>query len=291
MSKPHTLLLFPIPKTMKNIKNRIAAGFIALTASFSLAQTANASQGQEMVTFGDSITANGGAPGSRASTSPYKPYIQFHPCFNDKRNWAHQTADNFHYTLADYSCNGTSYSVDAYVNDAIRTGNIGLNTKEVVFMYGGLQPDTHIDALANSTLPNIPKGSNYRALLGLEFGKIRRVAPKARITMVNYLPMTVNDTLCAINDGIRVVPISFPGATNAEAEFNTENGSAAQALGANFINLYDQAKTHDTCQPDATQRWTVALKTQAAPSVMPMHPTDIGHDGMARIITSELQKR
>ena len=75
MSKPHTLLLFPIPKTMKNIKNRITAGFIALTVSFSLAQTANASQGQEMVTFGDSITANGGAPGSRASTSPYKPYI------------------------------------------------------------------------------------------------------------------------------------------------------------------------------------------------------------------------
>ena len=70
MSKPHTLLLFPIPKTMKNIKNRITAGFIALTVSFSLAQTANASQGQEMVTFGDSITANGGAPGSRASTSP-----------------------------------------------------------------------------------------------------------------------------------------------------------------------------------------------------------------------------
>lgn len=275
---------------MKNLKIKITASLLALTASFSLAQTANASQGQEMVTFGDSFTANGGAPGNRSSTSPFKPFLPIHPCFNDKRNWAHQTADNFRYTLADYSCNGTSYQIDAYVNDAIRTGNIGPNTKEVVFMYGGLQPDTHIDALANATLPNIPKASNYRGLLRFEFDKIRRVAPKARITMVNYLPMTVNDTLCAFNDGTRVVPISFPGATTAEAEFNREIGRAARALGANFVNLYDQAKTHDTCQPDPAQRWTVAMKTRTAPSVMPMHPTDVGHDGMAGIITRELQR-
>lgn len=274
---------------MKNIKTKITTGLIALATSLTMAQTAEAAQGQEMVTFGDSFTANGGAPGDRGATSPYKPYINIHPCFNDKRNWAHQTANNLHHSIADYSCNGTSYWLDAYVNDAVRSGNIGRNTKEVVFMYGGLQPDTYVDALANATLPNIPKGSNYRGLLGAQFNKIRQVAPNARITMVNYTPMTVNDTLCAINDGNKVIPISFPGATLNEDEFNREIGRAAHALGANFINLHDQAKTHDPCQPDTSQRWAVAVQTPTAPSVMPMHPTDVGHDGMARIITRELQ--
>ena len=274
---------------MKNIKTKITAGLIALTTSLTMAHTANADQGKEMVTFGDSFTANGGAPGNRGAKSPYNPYINIHPCFNDKRNWAHQTANNLHHSIADYSCNGTSYWVDAYVNDAVRSGNIGRNTKEVVFMYGGLQPDTYVDALANATLPNIPKGSNYRRLLGSQFNKIRQVAPNARITMVNYTPMTVNDTLCAINDGNKVTPISFPGATLAEDEFNREIGRAAHDLGANFINLHDQAKTHDPCQPDTSQRWAVAVQTPTAPSVMPMHPTDVGHDGMARIITRELQ--
>ena len=274
---------------MKHLKIKIAAAFITLTTGLTMAQSANAAQGQEMVTFGDSFTANGGAPGNRGATSPYKPYINIHPCFNDKRNWAHQTANNLHHSIADYSCNGTSYWLDAYVNDAVRSGNIGRNTKEAVFMYGGLQPDTYVDALANATLPNIPKGSNYRGLLGAQFNKIRQVAPNARITMVNYTPMTVNDTLCAINDGNTVIPISFPGATLNEDEFNREIGRAAHALGANFINLHDQAKTHDPCQPDTSQRWAVAVQTPTAPSVMPMHPTDVGHDGMARIITRELQ--
>lgn len=274
---------------MKNIKTKITAGLIALTTSLTMAHTANADQGKEMVTFGDSFTANGGAPGNRGAKSPYNPAINIHPCFNDKRNWAHQTANNLNHSIADYSCNGTSYWVDAYVNDAVRSGNIGRNTKEVVFMYGGLQPDTYVDALANATLPNIPKGSNYRRLLGSQFNKIRQVAPNARITMVNYTPMTVNDTLCAINDGNKVTPIPFPGTTLAEDEFNREIGRAAHDLGANFINLHDQAKTHDPCQPDTSQRWAVAVQTPTAPSVMPMHPTDVGHDGMARIITRELQ--
>lgn len=168
---------------------------------------------------------------------------------------------------------------------------LGITPKKLYSCTAGLQPDTHVDALANSTLPTIPKGSNYRAFLGYQFNKIRKAAPNARITMVNYLPMTVNDTLCVINEAKFTVPLAIQGATRLEDEFNREIGRAADALGANFINLHDQAKTHDPCQPDASQRWAVAVKTPTAPSVMPMHPTDIGHDGMARVITRELQSR
>lgn len=279
---------------MRKTARKIAAAAIALVACLSTAQPAHASQGRAMVTFGDSFTANGGAPGERGAVSPFNPLFNIHPCANDTRNWAHQTANNLRLDIADYSCNGTNYNLDIYVNDAIKTGNIGPDTKEVVFMYGGLQPDTYVDTLANAALPNIPKGSNYRGFLGFQFDKIRHVAPNARITMVNYVPMTVNDTVCVVNHRnlVNIVaPLTIPGATLAEDEFNREIGRAANSLGVNFINLHDQAKTHDPCQPDPAQRWAVAVQTPTAPSVMPLHPTDVGHDGMAGIITRELQGR
>ena len=225
---------------------KLASVIVALAASVTIPATAQADgpHGKDMVTFGDSFTANGGAPGGRGNVSPYPRPI--HPCYNDNDNWAHQTARNLHMSIADYSCNGTSVWVNNYVDHALATGNIGPDTKEVAFMYGGLQPDTYIDA----ALPNIPKASNYRALMGHQIKKIRARAPHARITMVNYVPMTVNDTLCAVNDGKKVVPVGFPGVTAYEDRFNAEIGYAAHSLGVNFIDLHTKAKGHDPCQPN-----------------------------------------
>ena len=265
---------------------KLASVIVALAASVTIPATAQADgpHGKDIVTFGDSFTANGGAPGGRGRTSPYPRPI--HPCYNDNDNWAHQTARNLHMSIADYSCNGTSVWVNNYVDHALATGNIGPDTKEVAFMYGGLQPDTYIDA----AMPNIPKASNYRALMGHQIKKIRARAPHARITMVNYIPMTVNDTLCAVNNGKKVVPVGFPGVTAYEDRFNAEIGYAAHSLGVNFIDLHTKAKGHDPCQPNTAQRWAVAAKTPTAPSVMPMHPTDVGHKGMADIISNELRR-
>lgn len=265
---------------------KLASVIVALAASVTIPATAQADgpHGKDIVTFGDSFTANGGAPGGRGRTSPYPRPI--HPCYNDNDNWAHQTARNLHMSIADYSCNGTSVWVNNYVDHALATGNIGPDTKEVAFMYGGLQPDTYIDA----AMPNIPKASNYRALMGHQIKKIRARAPHARITMVNYIPMTVNDTLCAVNDGKKVVPVGFPGVTAYEDRFNAEIGYAAHSLGVNFIDLHTKAKGHDPCQPNTAQRWAVAAKTPTAPSVMPMHPTDVGHKGIADIISNELRR-
>lgn len=265
---------------------KLASVIVALAASVTIPATAQADgpHGKDMVTFGDSFTANGGAPGGRGRTSPYPRPI--HPCYNDNDNWAHRTARNLHMSIADYSCNGTSVWVNNYVDHALATGNIGPDTKEVAFMYGGLQPDTYIDA----ALPNIPKASNYRALMGHQIKKIHARAPHARITMINYVPMTVNDTLCAVNDGKKVVPVGFPGVTAYEDRFNAEIGYAAHSLGVNFIDLHTKAKGHDPCQPNTAQRWAVAAKTPTAPSVMPMHPTDVGHKGMADIISNELRR-
>ncbi|MBK4147895.1 GDSL-type esterase/lipase family protein [Corynebacterium macginleyi] len=276
----------------KSIKKKIAGGLLALGTALTMAQSANAAEthGKEMVTFGDSFSANGGAQGDRAAASPFLASLPLPPvCKNDNHNWAHQTARNLGYSLADYTCNGTNYTIAAYIEHAVRSGNIGPNTKEVTLMYGGLQPDTYVDTLANATLPNIPKGSNFRGFLAAQFHRIRSAAPNARITMVNYVPMTVNDTLCVIHSNRLKLPLSFPGATRAEEEFNREIGRAAGSLGVNFIDLHNQAKTHDPCQPDTSQRWAVAVRTPTAPSVMPMHPTDVGHTGMAGIITNSLK--
>ena len=275
-------------------KSRLAAAAVAvvgLAASIAAPSIANAQEagGMEMVTFGDSFTANGGARGERAAASPFLPPLN--PCRNDKRNWAHQTAAKLNLSLADYSCNGTSYDLALYVADALNSGRIGPNTKEVVLMYGGLQPGTYLDMLGNLALADIPKTSTYRGFLDAQFKAIRTRAPHARITMLNYLPMTVNDTLCLVHHNNVIVPVSFPQATRLEDEFNYEIGRAAAALGVNHINVHDQARTHDTCQPDPNARWVVAVPSSTAPSVMPFHPTDVGHDGMANIIANGLRQR
>lgn len=262
----------------------VAGAILALTVA-PVAQ-ALPNYGREMVTFGDSFTANGGTPG-RGSPSPGNG---LKACWNDTANWPHQTAAALGYSLADYSCNGTSVWLDAYVTDAIISGHIGPNTKEVVFMYGGLQPGSHVDAVANAAAPNIPKGSTYRGLLDMQFRKIRAVAPNARITMTNYLPMTVNDVACIVNagPGMRVNTL-VPGATTYEETYAREIGNAAATLNVNFIDVHTKGKTHDACQPNPALRWTTIVPTPDAPATMPAHPTDAGHTGMANIITSALR--
>lgn len=265
----------------------IVAALVALISAPSVAHASHDRGGQEMVTFGDSFTANGGASGDRAAVSPYLAPIP--RCANDKHNWAHQTAHMLGHSLADYSCNGTSYNLAPFVTHAVLSGNIGPNTKEVAFMYGGLQPGAGIDTLAGMALPDGPRASTYRGLLAAQFEKIRAVAPNARITMVNYTPMTVDDTLCVVNEDFLKLPVTIPGVTAAEEAFNAEILRAANALGVNSIDLHMQAKTHDTCQPNPAERWAAAINTPSAPAALPMHPTDAGHTGMAQIITRELQ--
>ena len=50
---------------MRTTAQKIVAAVIAMAACLITAQPAHASQGRAMVTFGDSFTANGGAPGER----------------------------------------------------------------------------------------------------------------------------------------------------------------------------------------------------------------------------------
>lgn len=274
------------------MKKKCARIVAAATGALLALTTAPAAQalpnyGKEMVTFGDSFTANGGTPGRGVPSAGNG----LKPCWNDSMNWAHQTARKLKHDLADYSCNGTSVWVDAYVTDAIVSRHIGPRTKEVVFMYGGLQPGSHVDAVANAAAPDVPKSSTYRGLLEAQFRKIRAVAPNARITMTNYLPMTVNDVACIVNagPGLRVNTL-VPGATTYEETYAREIGNAAAALNVNFIDVHSKGKTHDACQPNPKLRWTTIVPTPDAPATMPAHPTDAGHTGMANIISAALRR-
>ena len=97
---------------INGIKRKFVGGLLALGAALTMAQSANAAEphGKEMVTFGDSFSANGGAPGDRAAVSPFSASTPLpNTCSNDKHNWAHQTARNLGHSRADYTCNGTSY--------------------------------------------------------------------------------------------------------------------------------------------------------------------------------------
>lgn len=267
--------------------SRIAASVAAAIALVSplAAVPAQAATGN-LVSFGDSFTANGGAFGDRYSESPALNF-RLTPCLNDADNWPHRVAFDLGLDIVDYSCNGTSYWLDYYVNHAIAKGNINPDTEMVTFMYGGLQPDSFIDTLLSSA-GSSEAPSRYASLLDSQFRKIREVAPNARIVMTNYPSMTVNDTACLYPPfGANIV---IPGLTAAEAAWNRQIEDTAHRLGVEFVDVYSASLTHDPCQPDPAHRWTVLLQRLDSPSIMAGHPTDVGHAEMGAFIGRELLK-
>ena len=116
--------------------------------------------GKQLVTLGDSFTANGHVRGFRwlqrgipqeslgsssGSSDSGKGFVRpvelgLSGCGQDPDNWPRQLAGMTGRSLGDYSCNGaTSRSVvEHQLEQAVRDGNIGPATEEVVIAVGGL---------------------------------------------------------------------------------------------------------------------------------------------------------
>lgn len=249
--------------------------------------------GVDMVTFGDSFTANGGAPGNRSVPSPIDWQSN---CVTDNQNWASVAANTAGLELADYSCNGTSVQQPLYVESAIANGALGPDTQQVVFMYGGLDPrvigDTIYRTASNGGAPVV---SGYVGALENTAERIRSVAPDARITLTNYPRMTENDHFCigevgGYVQGSSAVPgpnLFVPGASGIEANFNGVIADTANRIGANVVDVYSASAGHSPCaEPD--QRWTNLFQLENPNSVMENHPTDFGHQEIGRLVGSQI---
>lgn len=89
--------------------------------------------GKDLVTIGDSFTANGPTPNPRVhsyTTPPREPDISPNGCNQDQENWPRIAAQQKQWSLADYSCNGAqAKQVATYLKQATDNKDLGPNTK------------------------------------------------------------------------------------------------------------------------------------------------------------------
>lgn len=245
--------------------------------------------GTQMVTFGDSFTANGGAQGERRVGSEISWQGN---CISDNQNWAHVAARTKGLQLADYSCNGTgALRLPTYVETAITQGDLGPATQQVVLMYGSLDVRSYGDTIYRSaTNGTSPHFSGYLGAIQQAASRIRSVAPNAQITLANYPRMTENDTACVgdfagIVRGSTVAPtnVYLPGSGRLEGQFNGVIADTAYRVGANFVDVYSASAGHSPCA-EPSQRWTNHYQNHDPYAVMYGHPTDQGHQAIGRLI-------
>lgn len=261
--------------------------------------------GKQLVTMGDSFTANGhvrgfrwlqrGTPqeslGSSSSLSNSgKGFVRpvelgLSGCGQDPDNWPRQLAGMTGRTLGDYSCNGaTSRSVVEYqLEQAVRDGNIGPATEEVVIAVGGLDPWRF--KLDEIPFP-YPQAviDRYKARVANITHQVRELAPNARVTIPSYLSVSSpQGHVCFVNV-IPNQPLGFivPGARQVEAALANVQREAAAEAGARFVDVRAATRDHHTCAPDAERYVSAVWLDITSPThTMAMHPTTKGSQAIA----------
>ncbi|WP_448852111.1 GDSL-type esterase/lipase family protein [Corynebacterium sp. 335C] len=292
----------------QSLKKAVAAATAALGVAglaavvSSPAAGANPHGGSRLVTIGDSFTSNPTIPGHPISGSdPLDEHRQTVPsrkpgCIVDPFNWPRVAAQdlglNFNdlRDFADYSCNGTGrvpvQDLTASVDAAINQGDIGPSTNKVVFMYGGLDALTWVDAGAGMLRLDIPTG--YDRLLVDMANRVRQHAPHAEVVFAGYPELTSGDTVCLVNlDPNAPGRLLVPGATAVEDSLRNTMRSAAAQAGARFVDLREATRGHGTCAaPD--QRYVAGLVDTTVEHNMRLHPTIHGQQAIGHYMAGQL---
>lgn len=244
---------------------------------------------KQVVTFGDSFTANAGKSGPRGLEPGQTPVVA--NCATDMENWPKLAANQAGKSLGDWSCNGMGgapvVQLVGYVEAAIMHGDLGPGTEDVVFMYGGMDALQWADVAGKMQNMGHLDNTAYQQELTHVANRIREVAPGATIHLASYPEYATNDQLCLVNLPGQTIPIPAPGATQIQGAFRDAIANAAQNIGANFIDVYQQSIGHGTCNPVDRDRWVAGFQD---PNMGPMtnHPTIDGQYAMAGIIARHI---
>ena len=244
---------------------------------------------KQIVTFGDSFTANAGKGGPRGLQPGQTPLVA--NCATDMENWPKVAAGQLNKTLGDWSCNGTGSipgQLLAYLEAAIQYGDIAEGTEKVVLMYGGMDYLQWADVAGQMIArPDANAPGFMKATIQRFSDRVKQVAPNAQVVLASYPEYATNDQLCLVNTPGRTNPIPAPGATQVQEAFRNSIKTAAEANGAGFIDVYAQTIGHGTCNPNDAERY-VAGFVDPAMGPMTNHPTVAGEHAMGRIIAAEL---
>ena len=245
---------------------------------------------KQVVTFGDSFTANAGKSGPRGLEPGQTPVVA--NCATDMENWPKIAAKQEGKSLGDWSCNGMGgapvVQLVGYVEAAIMHGDLGPGTQHVVFMYGGMDALQWVDVAGKMQNMGHLNDTQFQQELQHVANRIREVAPGVQIHLASYPEYATNDQLCLVNLPGQTIPIPAPGGTQIQEAFRDTIANAAHNIGANFIDVYQQSIGHGTCNPVDSERWVAGFQD---PNMGPMtnHPTIDGQYAMAGMIAPHIR--
>nr|WP_120491017.1 GDSL-type esterase/lipase family protein [Corynebacterium lactis] len=246
---------------------------------------------KQLVTFGDSFTANAGKGGPRGLQPGQTPLVA--NCATDMENWPKVAGADLNKSVGDWSCNGTGAvpgQLLAYLEAAIQYGDLGPGTEKVVLMYGGMDYVQWIDVagqlVAKPTTDNAP--TIFQSLVKQFSDRVHQVAPGAQLVLASYPEYATDNKLCLFNTPGQVNPIPAPGANEVQGAFRDSIKAAAEKNGAGFIDVYEATRGHGTCNPNDAERYVAGF---ADPVMGPMtnHPTVAGEHAMGKIIADGLR--
>lgn len=243
--------------------------------------------GADLVTFGDSFTANVGTYTTLEGRYNAGPFPV--KCGTDSRNWPHQLADKNKWTLSDYSCNGTNLgTLQAYQAYAISVGDLGKNTKRVVISYGGLDPFLTTANLTTGFSGAVLDVDPFAAEMRIFFDAVKKAAPDAKIYWMGYPALSDEDGICLFNP-IPNKPLKLvqPLSYEFERGWAKTQRTISERNGVTFVDVNAQTKDAGTCRDDATKN--VSGIVDNARSNMAFHPTEKGMDVISQVAIANIK--
>lgn len=250
--------------------------------------------GKDLVTIGDSYTANGPTPNPTVhsyTTPPREPAIGPNDCNQDQENWPRIAAQQKQWSLADYSCNGAqAKQVATYLKQAADNKDLGPNTKKLIISFGGLQKTEQLKtAIGTLNLPTL-NPDLYTAYLTAIKNWLPTIAPNAELLTTTYQPLSApGDYICpATLEANNPTPLHVPLSNKAEETLNNNIKASSQKAEIRTIDIHNDAKGHDTCNPDDNERWVDGRWAPTTTQNMIYHPTITGTNAIDKIIANQL---
>lgn len=277
------------------------AAVLVLLALVVSPPSARAAQAGNVVTFGDSYTASpdqlfnqyhnsstGSADAlSSGSSNPLaapEGYPSRMGCLQAPTNWPRQMARQTGLPVDDWSCTAeTSQSVLSRVDAAISHGDIHGSTRAVILMIGGNDFGPFGIREGADVLNYDAMVARYSNNMRAVAGRIRAAAPNAQLVVAGYPQVTDGHALCFFNV-IPTVPLGVPVPGHAaENALRDMQAAGAAAAGMRFVDNRALTSGHSTCSRNDSQRFVAGIvDTTSPPYPMSMHPTDLGHQALAR---------
>ncbi|NDK89858.1 SGNH/GDSL hydrolase family protein [Gordonia desulfuricans] len=240
------------------------------------------------VNLGDSYAAGTGVTPLVEGSNPF--------CQRSSRNYAQLLAERLQTPLTDVACAGArtaDLTTDQYFGVAPQLDALGPDTELVTLMLGGNDEDTFGGAIrvCGAAAPTDPTGSPCRDQHGdelsapiaetiepdLEQGlrEIRSAAPHARVVIIGY-PWIVPATQ-GCYPTVRIATGDVPYVRALQADLNAAVRRAAEATGADFVDMSTVSDGHDACAGD--DRWVEPQ--QGSTARITLHPNARGQQAIA----------